>query len=390
VKASAAQDNGVRRLLVSAGEPSGDQFVGRVLSHLAAAPTATTWESFGLAGDRAQAAGCELLAHVAGTAKMANLGALSLAPRLAMLRRRLLQAPSDAALLMSYSSFNTSLLKGLAENRTGVVFVAPPQIWAWRLERGQKVARSGATIACILPFEVPIWQHFGARAVYIGHPGLELPITPSRRPIRASDWFDVALLPGSRAQEISVHLPIMLAATAHLPRRVLLLAEGLPLAREHWARMEAEGAGVTVRRQADTQACNLQTDAALACSGTVTMELALSQIPTVVLYRTGRATDWVLRRLVSVPFAALPNLVVGREVMPECIGVDATPVTVRRKLDELLQRREASIQRLACVREALSVGTMKTSLQTPSQMAAALLEGVARGNQERALGTHEG
>jgi lipid-A-disaccharide synthase len=336
----------MKRLLVSAGEASGDEAAARVLAALANSVTPTL-SAFGLAGNACQAKGLRLLMHCEATARMASLGALGLLPRLSLLQRKLTRAHADAALLVSYSSFNTALLHSLKKRQTPTVFYAPPQIWAWHASRGAQIAKSASCIATVLPFEQTLWEGLGARSVYVGHPATEAHFDPVAKP--SSERYELGLFAGSRVREVRAHLPLMLEAAAGRGRTVALLARNLPKAVATEAEALCRRRGVHTVRQSDMRVADLarMLDAAVCVSGTVSLELALASVPTVVVYRTDAVTAWLARRLLRVPFIALPNLILGRELYPELVLDAVTPRAIASALDDVKgQSADAHFARL--------------------------------------------
>jgi lipid-A-disaccharide synthase len=233
-------------------------------------------------------------------------------------------------------------------------------VWAWRPERARLLAEVANQVAVILPFEVDFLEPYGVRATFVGHPLLD--DHPARAPDRAGfsrHWgLDpqrplLALLPGSRAQEIRRHLGVF-AEAARLVQRAR--PDVLPvLARVktlHAAAYEREGLPVVD----DARGLLVHARAALVKSGTGTLEAALSSTPSVVAYRTSALTWAVAKRLVRVEHIALPNLVVGERIVPEHVQEAATPERLAQDLLPLFEdgaERTRQLEGFARVRARL-------------------------------------
>jgi lipid-A-disaccharide synthase len=253
-----------------------------------------------------------------------------------------------AAVLIDYTEFNLRLGKMLKSIGVPVLWCVAPQVWAWRPGRVVTIAKALDRLALILPFETALWRAAGVDAHYVGHPALDAP-TLSRDAARAALGLSasrpsIVLLPGSRPHEVRQHTPIMLAALAELDRAGLgveprlLVATSLDEATQRWLRSQTEGAGVPTV-DADHAASPLAAfDAAIAASGTATLECALAGVPPVVIYRLSRLSAAVARRFVRTRFVGLPNIVLASPVYPELLDRDAEPVGVARALGAVLER----------------------------------------------------
>jgi lipid-A-disaccharide synthase len=222
-------------------------------------------------------------------------------------------------------------------------------------------------LAVILPFEASLWRAHGVDAAYVGHPVLdEKPI--DRATARARLGMEtappcVAILPGSRAHEVRRHMPPMLEALKELERAGmavtarLLVAASLDVATRWWiaAKAAASGVGIVdVDADGGAGACLGAFDAALAASGTATLECALAGAPPVVIYRLSALTAAIARRFVRTPFVALPNIVLGSSVYPELLDRDVKPRRLAQALAAVLERRSTFEPRAAELRARLA------------------------------------
>ncbi len=332
----------------------------------------------GVGGPALRRLNFESLAALEALAEMgtdATLRARELFGTFRKLRAYVRRAKPTAALLVGFSEFNARLGAWLRRQRVRVLWYSPPQVWAWRAGRAARLVHSADYMALTLPFEEALWRRHGASASYVGHPALErIPELQSTSP---SDPPRVALLPGSRAGELRRHLPLLLAAERELTARgfecLLSAAEGLPTDALAWLEREAQRAGVQVQR-GDVSAALSGASFCLVCSGTASLEAALSGAPPVIFYRLQGLTGWVLRRVINTAHIGLPNVVLGRRAFPELVGAEVTAARLTRAALELLQARDAARADCAEVRRRLTAPLADPDV-APSARVAGLLSG---------------
>ena len=332
---SAPRTGRARRVLLVAGEASGDMHGADLLRALR--ELVPGLEVRGIGGAQLRAAGMETLVDAT---QIATMGLLEVRERLgAVLRayrqmRRLVRAdPPDLLILVDFAEFNLALA-GVAQRRgVPVLYYISPQVWAWRRRRIHKIARRVDRLAVVFPFEAPLYAGSGARAEFVGHPLLDrVRATRSRAETCARHGLDpakrlIALLPGSRPKEIRLILPLMAEATARLLERgdvqcALALAGTLSRA-DIAASMRGRALPATVVEE-DTYNLVHASELTLVASGTATLETALLERPMVIVYRVTALTYALARRLVSVPFIGMPNLIAGKAIVPELLQHDAT------------------------------------------------------------------
>ncbi|MDR1081211.1 MAG: lipid-A-disaccharide synthase [Deltaproteobacteria bacterium] len=327
------------RIMISAGEESGDLHGAALIREAARRGLAVSF--FGLGGDRMMEAGCRLLAHARETAVMGIAEVLGQARRLLALRRRIAEAAvaerPDALVLIDSPDFNFRLARRASEAGIPVVYYICPQIWAWRQGRIRFLARHTRRRLLILPFEEEFYRSRGVTADFVGHPLLDeivpLPRAEARAALGLPDGPLLALLPGSRRGVFARLAPVMLEAAAVLAgarpglRVCVALAPTLPpeLAERHLSAAPGILRGrldsVTGRSQTVLNAAS----AALIASGTSAAEAAVLGTPAVVCYRTSPASYLVAKLLVKTGFISIPNLVLGRAILPELVQGGATP-----------------------------------------------------------------
>jgi lipid-A-disaccharide synthase len=313
---------------------------------------------FGLGGDALRRAGAELTIDLKELTAMGVGSVLARAPRIAHAAGALLsQAKSrepKAALLVGYSEFNAWLGQRLRARGVRVLWYAPPQIWAWRSERGGRLRKSSDRMAVTLPFEEELWRGFGVDAHFVGHPALERreedkSVIRERFGMTPSAEY-VALLPGSRPHEVTRHTEAMLGAVdilraerGALDARIVM-APALDRKTARWLADRARQSGVTIL-ESPVSMLLPAFDVALAASGSVTLECAVAEVPPVIVHRSGPFTVALARRLIQVDNIGLPNIVLEGRVFPELVQDALTKEALADEAGRLLDERPAYVER---------------------------------------------
>ncbi len=335
-------------VLLLAGEPSGDEHAARVARVLH-----EEWPGckiLGTGGERMAAEGVELLAGLRDLAVMGFVEVLSHLSFFWRLERRVRglveNGRVDLVIPVDYPGFNLRITERAKAAGVPVVYYIAPQVWAWKAGRAARLARAADRICVILPFEEAIFEEAGARVEFVGHPLMDREdAVASRETFCRAAGLDpgrkvLALLPGSRRQEIRRHLRVFLEAGARLRRHdpdlqlAVAKAEGLDL------RLPADAEAVVVP---SARTLLSHAHAAIVKSGTSTLEATLAGVPFVVAYRTHPLTFALARRLVRVEHVALTNLVAGQRVVPELLQDAVTgrrlAAAVRPMLEEGPERQ---------------------------------------------------
>lgn len=371
------------RLLISSGETSGDLYAAELVRHLR--PLAPGLDVAGLGGDRLQAEGALLLAHAR---ELAVVGLWEVVTHLRRIRRvfhRVLEEADrhrpDAAVLIDYPDFNLRLAAQLRARGIPVIYYVSPQVWAWRRGRLRAIRENVTRMIVIFPFEEALYREAGVPVTFVGHPLVDLVRCPPDKPaVLRSLRLDparpmVALLPGSRAQELAHHLPRLAGTVRLLAQRRPDLQFALALAPSlEPSRVASALEGLPVRVVAGRTHEVLGTcTAAIVASGTATVEAALLGAPMVVVYHLSPITYVLGRRLVDVPHFAMANLIAGRAVVPEIIQRDFTPETTATEVLALVEdetRRARMVADLDEVRRRL--GAPGASERAAREVAAVL------------------
>ncbi len=342
------------RVGIVAGEVSGDNLgAGLIRAILDRRPDT---EFFGIAGPRMQDAGCECWEPSESLAVMGLFEVLSHLPRLLRLRRqvrdRMLATRPDVFIGIDAPEFNLNVAPALHAAGLRTVQYVSPQVWAWRQGRVERMAAFLDLVLCLLPFEQGFYDQHGLAAEFVGHPLADrVPLEADRGSARASLGLPergevVAVLPGSRRGEVGRLGTAFAGATAWLAERRPGIRFVAPMANaaaralfERSLATHAPGVPVELLDGRAEEALTAA-DAVLVASGTATLETLLCKRPMVVAYRLGTLTAWVMRSfgLMKAPHFAQPNLLAGREVVPEIFQQDVTPARlgteVARWLDD--------------------------------------------------------
>ena len=362
-------------LLVVALEASADLHGASVLRELRALRPGL--RAFGAGGPRMRDEGFEALVRAEDVSVMGIAEVIPALPRILDAMDALYDAAQDrrprAALLIDSPDFNLRLARRLRMRRIPVAYFIGPSVWAWRTRRVRQIARDVARMLVILPFEVRFYEEHHVPAVYVGNPladGLRPPA-----PERALNGV-LALLPGSRAQEIRRIWPPMLEAARRLKARRRDLRLVVPVAPTIDRALLGTSRDVELVDGGAPQVL-ARADAAVVASGTATLESALQLTPMVVVYRTSWLTWWIGRMLVRVKFISLVNLICGRAAVPELLQDECTPERIVSALEPLLSRtpeRAAQLGALNEVRAELAPRGSTGAARRAAEEVLALLE----------------
>ncbi|HUX83861.1 MAG TPA: lipid-A-disaccharide synthase [Chitinophagaceae bacterium] len=323
-----------------AGEASGDLHGSNLVREIRKQDPAARIRGWG--GDLMQEAGAEIVKHYRELAFMGLSDVLTHLP--AILRNfnqcktDILSFRPDSLVLIDYPGFNLRMARWAKARGLKVIYYISPQVWAWKESRVKQIRKSVNRMLVILPFEQQFYGDRGYPVEYVGHPLVDLirgelssPAgkLPTERPV-------VALLPGSRKQEVRAKLPLMISMADHFPGYDFIIAQAPNLEDDFLSGLVQGKKGVRILK-GRTYDLLRQARAALVTSGTATLETALFGVPEIVCYKTSPLTYRVARSLIRVKYISLVNLIMDRPVVPELIQKDFNAATLRRELERLLQ-----------------------------------------------------
>ena len=330
---------------VIAGEASGDMHGANLMRELKLCDPMAEFRFWG--GDLMEAEGGSLVKHYRDLAFMGFtevvMNLRTILRNIDFCKKDLLQNKPDALILIDYPGFNLRIAEFARQNGIKVFYYISPQIWAWKQSRVHKIKRIVDRMYVILPFEKDFYKKFDYEVEFVGHPLLdEIENIKSRSKsylefVRENNLEDkpiIALLPGSRKQEISVMLPLMLSVVKDFPAYQFVIAAAPSVPHEFLKQLTRNTKVQVVTGQ--TYGLLTHASAALVTSGTATLETALFGVPEVVCYKGGWISYSIARMLVKVDYISLVNLIMQREVVKELIQNNLTKANLKRELQLIL------------------------------------------------------
>jgi lipid-A-disaccharide synthase len=352
------------KLYIIAGEASGDLHGANLMKALRRLSPGLECRVWG--GDLMAAAGGHLVKHYRD---LAFMGFVEVAKNLRTILRNLdfckrdiLEFQPDALVLVDYPGFNLRIARWAKQQGIRVIYYISPQIWAWHRARVHDIRRDVDQMLVILPFEQAFFEQYGVPVTFVGHPlldALEQEQNSAAAPFRSarSDKPIIALLPGSRRQELQRILPRMLSVVPHFPDYQFVVAGASAMPAAAFAPFLAQCPQLELV-QGQTYTVLRAATAALVKSGTSTLETALLNVPQVVCYAGSPISYQIARRLVQVPYISLVNLIMDRPLVRELIQQDLNADQLRGALSALLEpeQRAALLAGYAELRHRLGDG----------------------------------
>ncbi|MES2418490.1 MAG: lipid-A-disaccharide synthase [Bacteroidota bacterium] len=352
-----------------AGEASGDLHGANLIKALKQEDPDADFRYFG--GDKMQAEGGELVKHYA---EMAFMGFTEVLLNLNTIFKNLKACKNDilayqptTLILIDFPGFNLKIADFAKEKGIKVCYYISPKVWAWNQKRVLRIKRVVDQMFCILPFEVDFYREWGMEVHYVGNPLLdEITQFKAKNQLIDNIGFDnkpiIALLPGSRKQEIERLLPEMLNVIEKFPDYQFIVAAAPTFDENYYQQFVANKAVNLVFDQ--TYHLLSKAHVAIVASGTATLETALFKVPQVVVYKGGAISIAIARLLVKIKFISLVNLIMNKAVVAELIQEDCNPVTISLALRSILagKERETMLQHYEVLSEKM--GTAGASERT--------------------------
>lgn len=332
-----------------AGEASGDLHGAHLVSALKEADSEADIQCWG--GDKMQEAGAKVLKHIKELAFMGFVEVLLNLPQILknfkLIKQQMLTFKPDVVVFIDYPGFNLRMAEWTHKKGIKNAYYIAPQVWAWKENRIQKMRKYIDRLYVILPFEKEYFESRDIDTRYVGHPLLEgISSKMEDRSKKTNDEKLVALLPGSRKQEIEKMLPVMLKALEPFPDIKAVIAGAPNMDRDFYQQWTKTSSKVSLMENRTYDLLG-RADYALVTSGTATLETALFQVPQIVLYKGNWISYQIARRFVKVPYISLVNLILGRPVVPELIQNEVEPKTVAHKLQKLMTTTQTNAQKEA-------------------------------------------
>jgi lipid-A-disaccharide synthase len=382
------------RILISAGEASGDMYGAQLIEALrqkaaemrsaghpgAGVPTQEI-QFFGAGGDRMRSGGCEIVVDAKDLAVVGITEILSHLPKILGLYRKLIRAADEKrpalAIVIDAPAFNWRVARQMRKRGIPVVYYVCPQFWAWRQGRVKLLRQYVNKALVIFPFEEKFYRDRGVDTTFVGHPLADLPMpTVSREAYSAENKIDpakhwITFMPGSRGKEVRMNLPTILDSAELLatsqPQGYAFL---LPIARtldraflekqiELWrTKTPQAGSLLQIHLVAETLPALYHSRAAIVASGTATVEAAIMGTPFVMVYRVSSLTYALGKPRVKVPYFAMVNLIAEEEVVPELVQHKFTAKNVVAEMNKIIpdgEPRTLMTKRLAAVKAKLKL-----------------------------------
>ncbi len=342
------------KFYIIAGEASGDLHASNLVAEIKKKDKKAEFRGFG--GDLMKAQGVELVKHYR---TMAYMGFVEVAVNLrkvlgniAQCKKDILEYQPDVVVLVDYPGFNLRIADFAHKKGFKVYYYISPQVWAWKRRRVQKIKKSVDKMLVILPFEEEFYKRYGVDVTFVGNPLLDelAKVGTGSRSIflRRNSLGErreiIAMLPGSRRQEVKRTLPVMLKAASHFPDYQFVIAGVSSLDKSLYKDIMGNSDVFFVENQ--TYDLLLNSSAALVTSGTATLETALLSVPEVVCYKATNFSYRLAKWMIKVKFISLVNLIMDREVVKELIQGDLNEDNLVKELDQLLHNGKRQRQLL--------------------------------------------
>ena len=314
------------KIFIIAGEVSGDLHGANLIKEINA--LSRNIEFIGWGGDRMEKEGMAILKHVRTLSFMGFLEVLlnlkTIIRNIKDCKNQIIASQPAALILIDFPGFNLRIAKWAKKHNIPVIYYISPQIWAWKESRIKAIRRDVSKMYCILPFEQQFYAKFNVDVSYLGHPLLdeitEFRLCESPKIIVSSKPI-LALLPGSRLQEVKRKLPLMIEASRSFPHYQVVVACSINV-NEAYYRLYADDTVQLIFGK--TYEILNQSSIALVTSGTATLETALFNVPQVVCYKSSPLSFAIAKLLVKIKYISLANLIMNKEVVSELIQGNCT------------------------------------------------------------------
>ena len=325
-----------------AGEASGDLHGSNLIRELHSLDTSAIFRCWG--GDKMKAAGASLVKHYKELAFMGFTEVIKNLPQILrnfkFCKSDILAFQPDVIIFIDYPGFNLRMAKWAYEQKIKSVFYISPQVWAWKENRVKIFKKYIEKMIVILPFEKAFFQKWNYEVEYVGHPLVKVINDYRQKHFETTkDSQLIALLPGSRLQEIKIKLPIMLEATENFPDHSFVIAKAPSVDEDFYQQFLKDHKNVSLSTF-DTYSLLMMASAAIVTSGTATLETALFGVPEMVCYKTNAISYEIGKRLIKLKFISLVNLIMNKEVVKELIQNDLTKEKITVELKKILFDKE--------------------------------------------------
>ena len=357
-----------KKIYVIAGEASGDLHGANLMKAIKEEDPSIQFRFWG--GDLMKAVAGDPVKHIEELAFMGFAEVLmnlrTILGNMKQCKEDILKYKPDALVLIDYPGFNLRIAEWAKKQGIKVYYYISPQVWAWKQNRVHQIKKNVDHLFVILPFEKDFYQRFNYDVEYVGHPLLDaishykshqLDPDTFRKEYGLEHQPVIALLPGSRKQEVRIKLPIMLEAVKKFKGYHFIIA-GAPSLPPDFYQPFMKDSNIKVIHGHTYDILSIA-EAALVTSGTATLETALLNIPEVVCYKGSPVSYLIAKRLIKINYISLVNLIMDREVVKELIQHECNPELIREELSLIIKggsKREAMLKDYELLREKLGGG----------------------------------
>lgn len=333
---------------IIAGEASGDLHGSNLIKELIKKDVVVNFRGWG--GDKMEAAGTTIVKHYKDLAFMGFAEVVKNLPtifsNLAFCKKDILEHKPDVLILIDYPGFNLRIAKWAKQQKIKVVYYISPQIWAWKENRVHAIKRDVDKMLVILPFEKDFYKKFNVEVTYVGHPLAEVISNFHTANPDIKKEKIIAVLPGSRKQEIMVKLPIMLQVANHFPGYKFIVAKAPAIEDAFYEQFLKPYQNVSSVVD-ETYSLLSKSAAAMVTSGTATLETALFKVPQIICYKGSKISYEIAKRLIKIKYIGLVNLIMNKEVVKELIQDELNVKNLVAELRLLLEdnKRNGTIKK---------------------------------------------
>lgn len=335
----------MKKIYIIAGEASGDLHASNLMKSILSMDNSVDFRYWG--GDNMQEVKGKPVKHIRELAFMGFIEVVAnlktILGNIQFCKKDILNYQPDAIVLVDYPGFNIRIAKWAKQKGIPVIYYISPQIWAWKQNRVHTLKKVVDKMLVILPFEQEFYKKFGVEVTYVGHPLLDA-IEQFKDKAEKVDLYEkhglderpvIALLPGSRKQEVKVKLPIMLESLANFKDYQFVIAGAPALPFSFYEPFLSKQKNIHLIHGETYDLLSIST-AALVTSGTATLETALFKVPEVVCYKGSSISYQIAKRLIKVGYISLVNLILDKEAVRELIQKECNSSQIEKELKEIL------------------------------------------------------
>ncbi|MCX5669227.1 MAG: lipid-A-disaccharide synthase [Candidatus Omnitrophica bacterium] len=345
----------IKNIFIVCGEPSGDTLAGNLVKEIQKIEPQIKFS--GVGGLQLAKTGAEIFYNISNLSVMGFFDVLKKLPRFLELKKIILKRINthqpDCLILVDFSGFNLRLAQAI-NKRIPVIYYVSPQVWASREGRINSIKKFISKMVVLFKFEEEFYKKRGIQSTYVGHPLIDL----AKPTLRKQEFLDnyqispdkkiIALLPGSRIQEIKIMLPLMLEAAklihGTISQTQFIIAKASNLDTQIYLN-ECKKFNLDVKIiDGLTYDCLNNADASMVCSGTATLEATIMQKPFVIIYKTNILNYLLYRPQLKIPYIGMVNIVAGKEIVPEFIQFKAKPKMIANSILKFLQDPSSSVR----------------------------------------------